>query len=155
MKLLVLLSLLSSSFFAQAETLTIYEGDLNSYRGMLETRVQFQMDTRTAQGYVTIAVDGLDRFNTSFPRRRCDIFGCQNRGPQFPRTYKILRKKIIVENLKLVGKDMIYLGENGEVNCGKLGTSRVLRRPTLKLNGNCKLRYKTSYRDIKVTLKIK
>ena len=42
---------------------------------------------------------------------------------------------------------MIYNGVNGEVNCGKLGLSRVLRRPTLYLSGTCELKSYITNRD--------
>ena len=88
MKLLVLISLLSSSFFVQAESLTIYEGDLRSVRGLLDTRVQFHMDTRTAQGYVKVRVDEIDRLGSSFPR----VPGCSacNHSPRTKGCFRVV-----------------------------------------------------------------
>ena len=50
---------------------------------------------------------------------------------------------------------MIYYSELGEVKCGTLGTSRVLRRPTLYLTGNCVLGESVRGNQVIVSLQIR
>jgi hypothetical protein len=101
-----------------------------------ETR--FQMDSRSGEGSVVVTVNewrdtGYGDGGNYDP----------NGGGWFPNPNRmaviIMKKSVKVEGLALHGDQVIYAGEEGDVNCGRLGKSPVLNRPTIYLTGNCKL----------------
>lgn len=151
MKVVLLLALLISSAIA-AEKVTVFESSLPMTRDYMETDARFYMDTQTGMGYADISVDEMrldyNHYPYPIPRRggmRCDRFGCYGYPTPMPPMptripYRVLSKRVEISNLNLVDKVMIYNDVNGEVNCGKLGTSRVLRRPTIYLSGKCTLK---------------
>ncbi|MBT4791214.1 MAG: hypothetical protein HON90_06555 [Halobacteriovoraceae bacterium] len=156
MKYLLILSILLFSFLAQAETINVFTGDVSRTFGLIQTSSKFFMNTTTTQGYVDVSVDEITYDHTDIGHTVCNQFGCHTNGSTpIPTIYNLIQTRVLVENLKLVGKEMIYLGENGEVKCGNLGTSRVLRRPTLYLTGNCILRERIQGNQVTVTLQIK
>lgn len=134
----ILISVLS--FAAMAETVTLLETNVPTRTfGRTYANAKFFMDTTTNQGYADITVTE-ENYGYGYPgRQRCDRWGCYPMPDPIPTTRVIFSTRVEVPNLTLVDKNMLYRGINGEVNCGKLGTSRVLRRPTLYLSGNCSL----------------
>lgn len=155
MKFFLILSTLFASIAAQAETITIYQENVASRLGLLQADSKFYMDTDTRQGNVTVSVTET-WFDTIPGGTRCDRWGCYPDIPRrVPRTNTLVGKTIPVDGLELVGKEMIYYSELGEVKCGTLGTSRVLRRPTLYLTGNCVLRESVRGNQVIVSLQIK
>ncbi len=52
------------------------------------------------------------------------------------RTYKFY--KMDVPELSLQGQSIILISSEGIVECGTLDESRILRRPVIKLTGNCR-----------------
>lgn len=150
MKVVLLLALIVSSAFT-AERVTLFESSLPMTRDYLVSDARFYMDTQTGMGYADVSVDEmrLDYNNYPMPPRRggmrCDRFGCYGYPTPMPPMptrvpYRILTKRVEILNLNLVDKTLVYNSVNGEVNCGKLGTSRVLRRPTIYLSGKCTLK---------------
>ncbi len=133
-------------FSAFAESVIILDTRIGN-RGFGNTDVdtRFFMNTNNGQGYADVEVSVTDYRRDPFPPRTyCDRWGrCYPRRPfpnPLPTTREIYDQRIQINNLKLVGDQMIYYGRNGRVNCGRLGESRVLRVPTLYLSGNCQLR---------------
>jgi len=141
MKNLLLIVLVFASSAVMAESVVLLDTKIAVGFDPTVASSKFYMDTQTGQGYAKVNVTEYERVTLPIPDTRCDRFGCfpaPGRNP-IPRIRTIFQDTIMIENLKLVNKEMIYTSENGEVNCGTLGTSRVLRRPTLYLTGNCKL----------------
>ncbi|WPU66705.1 hypothetical protein [Peredibacter starrii] len=56
-----------------------------------------------------------------------------------PSTMTVFSDSVKIDNLNLVDDKLIYLGAEGEVECGTMGVTRIFKKPTLLLNGNCKL----------------
>lgn len=155
MKFFLILSTLFVSIAAQAETITIYQDNVASRIGQLQAHSKFFMNTETNQGNVIVNITE-NWFDYTPGGRICDRWGCYPDIPnRTPRVRTLVRKTIPVEGLELVGNEMIYYSELGEVNCGTLGTSRVLRRPTLYLTGNCVLKESIRGNQVIVSLQIK
>lgn len=96
---------------------------------------KFQVDKTTGEGSVSVSVSemrwtdfggGYDQWGRWYPNR-----------VNMPVVVFTGSEK--VEGLTLMGDQVIYAGAEGDVNCGRLGQSSVLRRPTIFLTGNCKL----------------
>lgn len=133
MKKLILLVLIAFSFTALADQVVVMEEKLPRMNiGRVLVNTSFYMNTRSGEGFVKAQVaEELHRdWCTYEPRNRCD------RGPIYN---QVLNKMVKVEGLVLMGKDAVYMGAEGNVVCGTMGTSRVFKVPTLYLNGNCKL----------------
>jgi len=157
MKNLILVSLMFISSAVMAESFTILDTRISTGYGINMASSSFYMDTETGEGFANISVSEQDfDHGYPFPGSVCNGYSCYP-GNHYPTPiYRtIFRTTVELENIKLVEKEMIYMGDNGEVNCGKLGTSRVLRRPTLYLTGNCKLTEKLLHDRLIVTLTIK
>ncbi len=154
MKNLILLVFALTSYAAMAKTITLLDTKIpTSYYFYTSASSKFYMDTKFGQGYAKVNVTEYER--DQFPRRdRCDRYGCYPAPSPIPRSRTLFYDTIEIENLKMVDKQMIYMGENGEINCGHLGTSRVLRRPTLYLSGNCKLNTRLNNGRLTVKLTI-
>ena len=56
-----------------------------------------------------------------------------------PSTMTVFSDSVKIDNLILVDDKLIYQGAEGEVECGTMGVTRVFKKPTLLLSGNCKL----------------
>lgn len=157
MKLILLFALMLTSAFAVTERIVLLETQLPYTMDTLNSDAKFYMDTETGMGYADISVDEIRRVIYPGPIR-CDRWGCYGGG--YPNDQIIVRrimsKRVEIPNLNLVDKELIYNGVDGEVNCGKLGRSRVLRRPTIFLSGNCQLKtYITNRNDLSVVFTTK
>lgn len=155
--MLMLLALLISGAFA-AERVVLLETQVPYTMDYTQSGAKFFMDTNTGMGYADVYVDEYRRDVYPYPGGypggvRCDRWGCYPTPVPTPQVFRILSKRVEVPNLNLVDKEMIYNGVNGEVNCGKLGLSRVLRRPTLYLSGACELKTYITNRD-RLTLEL-
>ncbi|MES2526352.1 MAG: hypothetical protein V4598_04670 [Bdellovibrionota bacterium] len=96
---------------------------------------KFQVDKTTGEGSVSVSVSEM---------RWTDFGGGYDQwGRWYPNRVNmpvvIFSDSVNVEGLSLHGDQVIYAGRDGDVNCGRLGQSSVLRRPTIYLTGNCKL----------------
>lgn len=158
MKKLLALLVLSTSL-AHAAEVTVLEAELmqTSSTDMVDTR--FQVDRTTGEGKVTVTVSRQE-YN-HFPEypgpMGCDMYGrCYpNQWNRMPVIVTVFDKTVAVEGLALHGDRVIYAAAEGDVDCGKLGVSRVLRKPTIFLTGNCKLNGKIRGHKLTVTLKTK
>ncbi len=71
---------------------------------------------------------------------KCRPAGYEREDVCFLRT--VASKTFKVEALKVENDQLIYKGTAGHVVCGNYGVSRVLRRRTLFLTGNCQVETK-------------
>lgn len=156
MKKLLLAALFVFSSIAFAEEVVLLEKELPVMSSSFHTYsdARFHMDTETGVGFAKISVTEdrwmmgghYDSNGRWYPHR-------------IPMPITVLSETVRVPGLMLVDKKMIYQGTQGEVDCGYMGLSRVFRRPTLYLNGNCSLESRiTGHWDdmkVKVILKVK
>lgn len=99
---------------------------------------RFQMDSTTGEGSVVVTVT---------EQRWTEMGGYYDQwGRYYPNRVSmpvvVFKDSVRVEGLALHGDQVIYAGRDGDVNCGRLGQSSVLRRPTIFLTGKCKLKSK-------------
>lgn len=132
---LLALVLCTSVFATEVSVLNVELPITPSYSNKALT--SFHMDTKTGEGFAKVAVTVKYYPNTPtppyFPRRE-----------RFPDAYEpipvvVYEETVKIDGLMLIGDQMIYHGAEGDVTCGKLGLSRVFKKPTLFLNGNCTL----------------
>ncbi len=124
---------MSSAFAADIQIMDAELPLINSNQS--SATAKFQVDKTTGEGSVSVSVSemrwtdfggGYDQWGRWYPNR-----------VNMPVVVFTGSEK--VEGLSLVGDQVIYAGAEGDVNCGRLGQSSVLRRPTIFLTGNCKL----------------
>ena len=145
-----------------AESFTILDTRISTGYGINTASSKFYMDPRTGEGFAKISVLERSYYNDypggypgGYPGNICNGYNCYPGSYPTPIYRTIFSTTVELENITLVDKEMIYTDENRVVNCGKLGTSRVLRRPTLYLTGECKLTEKLLHDRLIVTLTIK
>ena len=153
MKLLAMaLVLVTTSVLA--DSVTVLETRVGRSFDHTQADAKFFMDTQTGIGYADITVTEYVR--DTFPRRPiCDRWGCYPAPAPAPFPRTILSERVMVPGLTLENNQMIYRNDTAEINCGRLGYSRVLRRPTLYLTGNCELNTFLSFDELKVTFDTK
>ena len=146
--------LMSSVVFA--DSVVVLEERISRSYQRPEVSSKFFMDTTTSEGFAKISVVEWDRDLNPGPIG-CDQWGrCYPSPNPMPRMRTLLAEQVEIPNLRLENKQMIYTKANGEtVNCGRLGTSRVLRVPTLYLSGNCELVNILDYDKLTVIFKTK
>lgn len=137
MKKFFLVLMLLTCSMAFAGEVVVVESELphrTSFRTEVDTR--FYMDTRTMEGFVKVTVSEersmptggyYDQWGRWYPQR------------PMPIPTVIFQDTVKVDGLMLVGDKVMYSSDSGEVDCGTLGYSRVLRIPTIYLSGNCEL----------------
>ncbi|MFL5785380.1 MAG: hypothetical protein ACJ76H_12255 [Bacteriovoracaceae bacterium] len=107
---------------------------MSSYDTAADAR--FQMDKTTGEGSVIVSVTEMRWVNGG---GYTDQWGHWYPAPRMQMPVEIFRGSTKVEGLALHGDQIIFAGRDGDVNCGRLGESSVLHRPTIFLSGNCKL----------------
>lgn len=124
---------ISGAFASEVQILDAQLPMINTYDSSVSAK--FQLDKTTGEGSVVVTVSEMrwtemggyyDQWGRYYPNRvnmPVVVYGATER----------------VEGLALHGDQIIYADRDGDVNCGRLGQSSVLRRPTIYLNGNCKL----------------
>lgn len=136
---IALLAISASAFAADIQIMDAKLPMINSYDSSVDAR--FQMDTTTGEGSVVVTVSemrwtqmpgGYDQWGRYYPGQRVNM------------PVVVFKDSAKVEGLALHGNQVIYAGRDGDVNCGRLGQSSVLRRPTIYLSGNCKLNGKVT-----------
>lgn len=135
--------LMTSSMAFSAETLRIVEDEIPNGPFHSFADAKFYMDTDSSLGYAQVSVREefpityWETICSSHPRHPAPV--C-HRVPRTRIEYRTVYEHTeLIPNLVLEGNKMVYHGENSTVECGTLGTSRVFRKPTLYLNGKCKL----------------
>jgi hypothetical protein len=157
--LLAALVLVSTVAFA-GETVTVLDQQLSgSGNYMTSVDARFQVDQDTAEGFVDVTVtEERPDYGGYNGGMFCDQWGrCYPRRMPMPMPVVIFSQKVKVEGLMLMGDKVMYHGAEGNVECGTLGVSRVFRRPTIYLNGNCKLSGNVTgnYRNTRVVVTLK
>lgn len=152
MKTLLALFVVISTTLAFAAEVPVLDTEIRLNRNFYRTDVdaRFQMDTSNGEGFVKVSVSQertvviYNRFPSPYPGHY-PFPGGRYPYPdhRFPETrterLRVFEDMVRVEGLSLVGDKVIYQGEEGEVDCGTLGVSRVFKVPTIYLTGNCKL----------------
>ncbi len=156
MKTLILAFLVLSVSIVHAAEVTVLEAEvprLESFNTMVDSR--FQMNQSTGEGFVRVTVTEnrphwggghYDQWGRHFPHRT-----------EIP--VLVFQDTVKVDGLMLMNDEVVYHGAEGDVVCGKMGLSRIFKRPTIYLNGNCKLTGRLSgpsyHKKVIVTLKTK
>lgn len=149
MKLFVLaLALMTSSFAFATEIVRVLEDVIPNTRNFTTSSAKFYMDKASSLGYAQVEVS--ETYEVTHWVDHC----VSNADPRFPRVFcqrvpriehrtrTIYEHTELIPNLVLEGDKMVFNGQDGAVECGTLGTSRVFKRPTLYLNGKCELKSK-------------
>ena len=166
MKKFLLITLFPCSAFAQAGEVTVLERDLmvDSFRSLVDTR--FYIDQETHEGFAKIAVSeeryvpgpmgGYYPYPSPYPRGPFPG-GYYPRPMPMPVQVVVFEATVKIDGLMLVGDKVIYHAPEGEVDCGTMGTSRILKRPTLYLSGKCSLdgQITGTRRDTRLTVTLK
>ena len=131
---IALIALSASAFAAEVQIMDAALPSINTFDASVDAR--FQMDTTTGEGSVAVSVSEMrwTEFGGGY-----DQWGRWHPGNRVNMPVQVFKKQVKVEGLALHGDQVIYAGRDGDVNCGRLGQSSVLRRPTIYLTGNCKL----------------
>ncbi len=132
--ILAALVLCSSMVFA-AEVVVLDEPIQLMTHNFATVDARFHMDQTTGEGFVKVAV--IEERMTD-GRVFCDQFG-QCYPQRMPMPSVVFQDSAKIDGLMLMDDKVIFHGENGDVDCGKMGVSRVFKKPTIFLNGNCKL----------------
>lgn len=145
-----------SAFAAEVVVLDKQLGGMSNYPTSVDAR--FQVDQNTNEGFVDVTVyeERMDYGGYRGPMG-CDQFGrCYPQRMPMPIQVVVFSQKVKVEGLMLMGDAVMYHGAEANVDCGKLGVSRIFRKPTIYLNGNCKLTGNVSgnWRDSHVVVKL-
>lgn len=134
MKKILILALILVSALAQAETITLVEKDLTGTYYPSYSNARFYMDLQTGEGFAQISVTEERYMETT----HCDQWGrCYPN--RYPMPVTIYEETVKIEGLTLNDKDIMFDGAEGSVNCGKMGVTRITRKPTIYLSGNCRL----------------
>jgi hypothetical protein len=150
MKKMIIAVLVLATTLVNAAEVTVLETELYTGTDTYNTYVQssFYMDQQTGKGYVKVSV--VEQYSYPDPRNPW------NRNPILR---QVFQDTVRVEGLELVDDKVIYSGAEGEVECGTMGVSRVFKRPTIYLSGNCDLYGRTvghwHKRKLLVTLETK
>ena len=133
MKRLAVLTLALVSTFANAETVKILDVTLDtpSYSSSTASFARFYMNQTTGEGFAKISTTNTPASSDDFPTT-------------------ILNKTVKIENLMLMGDQMMFHGAEGNVDCGKMTVSRVFKKPTILLTGKCFLQTKTVGNNLQV-----
>ncbi|HXH74699.1 MAG TPA: hypothetical protein VNJ08_07020 [Bacteriovoracaceae bacterium] len=126
MKKIVLVALMLTASLTYASEVTVLEAELPYVKGLVAAGARFAANADRSQGYVNVSVTELT----------------SNDGPDVPtQTMAIIfNKNVKVDGLEIVGDKVMYQGTEGAVECGTLGFTRVFKKPTIYLTGNCKIK---------------
>lgn len=156
--LLALIVLCSSVAFA-GEVLVLDQQVMGIGNGMTSVDARFQVDQNTSEGFVDITVTEERYIGSPYPGPMgCDRWGrCYPQRMPMPMPVVVFSQRVKVDGLMLMGDSVMYHGADANVDCGTLGLSRIFRKPTIYLNGNCKLegRVTGNYSNTRVVVKLK
>lgn len=144
MKKFLLVALMLTAFSALAEEVLILDAELRSMSSNASVNTSFQMDKVTDTGSVKVVVSEIVYDYNPFPYpgpMNCDRYGrCYPGHHQpIPRTVTLMNEMVRVQGLTLVGKKVMFEGQDGPVHCGTMGYTRIFKRPAIFLSGNCDL----------------
>lgn len=159
-KILVASSLLVSAVSAFAAEVVVLDKQIpTTARYMTTADARFQVDQNTSEGFVDVTVTEERSMYNPYPGPiGCDQWGrCHPNRMPMPMPVVIFSERVKVEGLMLMGETVMYHGADANVDCGRLGVSRVFRKPTIYLNGNCKLKTEITgnFANQRVVVKLK
>jgi hypothetical protein len=139
-KLFIATLLLTATVLAQAAEVTLVSTKLDSILGSTNVLTKFQINTEMKEAFAKIEVD--EALTTYIPV--CTGGGYPYPAPVCRSVPQVTIRTIFAETVKIEGMTMngdevIYQGQNGDVVCGKMGISRIFKRPTFFLSGKCSL----------------
>jgi len=146
-KFILALLVLASTAMASATEETVLKETLPATRGQVAVDARFHIDTDMNEAFADISVKDLVTVYVH------DCTGGPYRGTGRPlphpspycrtfaqtNVYTVMSTKVKIEKVTMNGNEVIYQGAEGDVVCGTMGRSRVLRVPTFYLSGNCTL----------------
>ncbi|WP_408095690.1 hypothetical protein ACJVC5_11655 [Peredibacter sp. HCB2-198] len=140
MKKTMIAALVLATSIANAAEVTVLNTQVATTPRSISTTAfaKFQIDFDTKETYAKILVteevmEYWGGTNYPFPN------GPWSPNRPMPSTMTVFSDSVKIDNLILVDDKLIYQGAEGEVECGTMGVTRVFKKPTLLLNGNCKL----------------
>ena len=161
-KFLSISLVLASTAFAHASEVTVLSTNVPATRGHTTVDTRFYIDTEMKEAYAMVEVAE----QVTVYVQDCSYGGYYGPyNPRYPycrtvpqiRYNTILNDKAKIEGMTMNGDDVIYQSAEGDVVCGKMGRSRILRVPTFFLSGKCDLEGTISYENgiKKLTVKLK
>jgi hypothetical protein len=153
-KFILALMLVCTGIVNAAEVTVMNENFLGIGSSLAIVDARFQIDQTTGEGFVKVTVTQespgrggwYDQYGRWYPNR-------------MPIPVVVFQETAKIDGLTLVGDQVIYQGTEGDVDCGKMGVSRVFKKPTFYLNGNCKLsgsiKYTSTSSNVVIVLKTK
>lgn len=154
MKKFILAALvLCSSMVYAAEVTVMNEEIMLMSNNFTTVDARFHIDQTTGEGFAKVMVTEermtygggyYDQYGRWYPQRMSIPF-------------LIFEDLVKIEGLMLMDDKVIYNGADGDIDCGKMGLSRVLKKPTFFMNGNCTLsgRIFRNYNNSKVVVVLK
>lgn len=146
---------LSTAAFAADMTILDVEAPLLSRTDSVSTK--FKIDKTTGEGSADISVvREIPAPWTGGGWTSCTPYGgCIPQPPRIPEMRVMFEQNVVIENLALHGDRIIFASDAGDVDCGSLRMSPVLRIPTIYLSGNCRLSGMINAGRLTVTFKTK
>lgn len=147
---------LSTSVFA-AE-MTILDVQAPEVSSVDSLAMKFRMDKTTGDGFADISVSReIPAPWTGGGWTSCTPYGgcIPQPMPRIPEVRVLFHESVAIEGLALHGNRVVYAAANGDIECGTIRNSSVLRIPTLYLNGNCRLAGALTTGRLVVTFKTK
>jgi hypothetical protein len=170
MKTLLAMIFIAGSTFAQATEITVLDTAVRALRPMSSVNAIFYMDLDTNEGFVKVKVTEEsyvpapifydDGFYGGYYGRRGRYYprgGFYRQSAPIRTIQTVFEDTVKIEGLSLVGDKVIFNAPEGEVECGTMGKSRILKVPTLYLSGACTLsgRIEGSRTNTRVVVKFK
>ena len=141
MKKTMIAALVLATSIANAAEVTVLETTVpttsRAYNQTAYAKFAIDFDTKETAAKILVTEERFNEWDGNghypFPN------GPWSPNRPMPSTMTVFSDSVKIDNLNLVDDKLIYLGSEGEVECGTMGVTRVFKKPTLLLNGNCKL----------------
>lgn len=134
-----LLALTTTAFAAEMTILDVAAPEL-SRSDIVSTK--FKMDKTTGEGSADITVSReIPAPWTGGGWTSCTPYGgcLPPQVPRLPEIRLMFKENVAIEGLSLMGDRIIFASDAGDIDCGSLRNSPVLRVPTIYLSGKCRL----------------
>lgn len=125
--LAILVLCMSVAYAAEINLLEASYRSAHNYPTQINSRFVIDMDTYEAY----VKVEAIEERVISSGSSRSHL--------PHRMTVIVFNDQVKVAGLMLMGDKIIYHGESADIECGTMGVSRVFKRPTIHLNGNCRL----------------
>ena len=136
MKKFLFSALILATSIVNAAEVTVLDTEvplLQTFDTFVDTR--FHMDQTSGEGFVKVTVsENRIEYNGGYYDHMGRWYPTRTTVPVV-----VFQETVKVDGLNLIEDQVIFQAEEGEVNCGKMGVSRIFKKPTIYLNGNCKL----------------